>query len=562
MGGMPAARAPPEASAHQRHRPETTVLFALVKEHLAAFLALAAERYVAPLPKYVVRAFTEYLRCGLLEHGFLRVRCDACRKDRLVAFSCKQRGLCPSCAARVMCNTAAHLTDRVLPNVPIRQWVLALPFSLHLAAARDPKLLAACDRALVDAVFRWMRRNLALPSGQGGAVTFVQRFGSTLNLHVHYHVLVLDGLFVRRRDGPPVFVETPAPTAIDLDAVLADARSSIGRWLTKHAPELDRDDAQPGALDGCATLAMQRGLFADLGANEANPKDRADEAPATGRGYKSAVLDGYNLHAAVRIGADDDVAREKLVRYCARPAFALERLSVLRDGRIVYASKAPRKNATHRILTPVELLARLAALIPPPRHPFLRYHGVLAPASKWRKEIVPRPVETAGAGAAAECAHAHGQHGVAPAARAVPAAATPLAVAPKSPSKPTGEPALGAFSPLWQRPDNDRAARDPRAITESHRRRLGGGRLLATTPRLDWAKLLQRTYQVDAFQCPRCHGPARVVAAITEPEVIRKILAHVREPPARAPPSGACEPGEDGIDAGEVWLDPEVDVSA
>jgi hypothetical protein len=562
---MPAARAPPGPSAHERHRPETTLLFAIVKEHLAAFLALAAERYAAPLPKYVVRAFTGYLRCGLLEHGFLRVRCDACRKDRLVAFSCRQRGLCPSCAARVMCNTAAHLTDRVLPNVPIRQWVLALPFSLHLAAARDPKLLAACDRALVAAVFRWMQRKLVLPHAKGGAVSFVQRFGSTLNLHVHYHVLALDGLFVRRRDGPPVFVESPAPTALDLAGVLADARSSIGKWLAKHAAGLDLEDAEagPDALEGCAKLAVQRGLFAELGGGQIHPRDRADDAPAIVKGRKSAVLDGYNLHAAVRIGADDDVAREKLARYCARPAFALERLSVLRDGRIAYASKAPRKKATHRILTPVELLARLAALIPPPRHPFMRYHGVLAPASKWRREIVPRVVETAAGGAAAECEHAHRQHRIAPIVAPAAIAAPPVKTT--TPSAPTGKPALGAFSPLWQRPSNGAAAHDPRAITESHRRRLDGGRLLATAPRLDWATLLQRTYQVDVFQCPRCHGRARVVAAITEPDVIRKILAHVREPPARAPPSGASEPGEpgeDGIVAAEVWLDPEVDVSA
>ena len=61
-----------------------------------------------------------------------------------------------------MCNTAAHLTDRVLPDVPIRQWVLSLPFDLRIAAAPDPELLAACDRALVDAVFRWMRGRLGL----------------------------------------------------------------------------------------------------------------------------------------------------------------------------------------------------------------------------------------------------------------------------------------------------------------------------------------------------------------------------------------------------------------
>jgi len=110
-------------------------------------------------------------------------------------------------------------------------------------------------------------------------------------------------------------------------------------------------------------------------------------------GRNAVSLDGFNLHASVHVGADDDVARERLARYCARPAFALERLHVLPDGRIAYRVKQPRKNATHRILTPTELLARIAALIPPPRHPFLRYHGVLAPNSRWRNAIVPRPTD-------------------------------------------------------------------------------------------------------------------------------------------------------------------------
>jgi ribosomal protein S27E len=544
---MPAARATP---VHERHRPETTLLYAIVKEHLAAFLALAAERYAAPLPKYVVRAFKEYLRCGLLEHGFLRVRCESCRKDRLVAFSCRQRGVCPSCSARVMCNTAAHLTDRVLPNVPIRQWVLSLPFDLRIAAARDPKLLAACDRALIDAVFRSMRGQLGLARAKGGAVSFVQRFGSSLNLHVHYHVLVLDGLFVRSRDGPPVFVGAPAPTASDLARVLADVRASIGKWLARHTGDLELGDAEPDALAGCADIATQRGRFTDLGKSAA----RDDDEPSSGKHRKSAVLDGLNLHAAVRVGADDDVAREKLASYCARPAFALERLSVLPDGRIAYAIKNARKGATHRTLEPTELLARIAALIPPPRHPFLRYHGVLAPASKWRKDIVPRVVEAADPGAPPPCHGEHGDH--------APAATPTVAAAPAPTPAPAPASKTGPFSPLWQRPANDAAERDPRAITEAHRRRLDGGRLLATAPRLDWASLLKRTYEVDVFRCPRCHGAARVVAAITEPAVIRKILDHVREPPARAPPSGARQLGEDGVDAADVWLDPEVDVGA
>ena len=89
--------------------------------------------------------------------------------------------------------------------------------------------------------------------------------------------------------------------------------------------------------------------------------------------------------------------------------------------------------------------------------------------------------------------------------------------------------------------------------TDAHRRRLDGGRLLATSPRLDWAKLLRRTYAVDVLVCPRCHGPTRIVAAINDPAVIRKILEHVREPPARAPPSGARDPDDHAVDE-PAWL--------
>jgi ribosomal protein S27E len=69
--------------------------------------AHADESYTRPLPRYVRRAFESYLRCGIPEHGFLRLRCEDCGHDRIVAFSCKERGTCPSCAGRTMSNTAA-----------------------------------------------------------------------------------------------------------------------------------------------------------------------------------------------------------------------------------------------------------------------------------------------------------------------------------------------------------------------------------------------------------------------------------------------------------------------
>ena len=111
------------ASRYERHRPEQTLLYQIVDKHYPDFLAqLAAEG--KSLPDHVQQEFTDFLKCGLLEHGFmqhihvlhpyeaafgcanrlscrfvLRVRCESSHHEKLVAFSCKKRGFCPSCAA-------------------------------------------------------------------------------------------------------------------------------------------------------------------------------------------------------------------------------------------------------------------------------------------------------------------------------------------------------------------------------------------------------------------------------------------------------------------------------
>lgn len=87
------------------------------------------------MPRFVERELRSYLDCGVLVRGFLRVHCDACGKHRLVPYSCKRRNFCPSCGGRRMADTAAHLVDRVFPEVPVRQWVLSLPFHLRYRLA-------------------------------------------------------------------------------------------------------------------------------------------------------------------------------------------------------------------------------------------------------------------------------------------------------------------------------------------------------------------------------------------------------------------------------------------
>ena len=117
---------------YTRRTPEVTPLYAVVRDELETYLARAHERERI-VPRFVERELRAYLECGLLCHGFVRARCADCGLDRLVAFSCKGRGFCPACVGRRMADTAAHLVDRVLPQAPVRQWVLALPRAAQLA---------------------------------------------------------------------------------------------------------------------------------------------------------------------------------------------------------------------------------------------------------------------------------------------------------------------------------------------------------------------------------------------------------------------------------------------
>ena len=120
---------------YRRREPEHTVLHHLVREHLETFLEEARSRCDDGYPPFIERELRRYLDCGLLCHGFARVRCGTCGKETLVAFSCKTR-VCPSCQGRRMADTAAYLVDQRLPEAPYRHWVLTVPWVLRYPAAR------------------------------------------------------------------------------------------------------------------------------------------------------------------------------------------------------------------------------------------------------------------------------------------------------------------------------------------------------------------------------------------------------------------------------------------
>ena len=138
------------------------------------------------------------VKCGIFAHGFLRLGCDSCPHQMLLAFSCKKRGFCPSCAGRRMAETAAHLVEQVIPWVSTRQWVVSVPIPLRYWMAASTSLLAQVHTIIRRTIHQYYV-NQAVQLGhpreqvQAGSITFLQRFGSSLNLNLHYHLIVLEG---------------------------------------------------------------------------------------------------------------------------------------------------------------------------------------------------------------------------------------------------------------------------------------------------------------------------------------------------------------------------------
>jgi hypothetical protein len=479
--------------------PTTGVLYGVVRTHLAAFLADVDAR-TDGLPPFVVGEFRKFLRCGVLAHGFARVRCGDCAFERLVPFSCKGRGFCPSCGGRRMAERAAHLVEHVLPpDVPVRQWVLSVPHRLRYGLAYDHRLcrtvLSVFVRAL-RAAYRRQARRRGLASGETGMVTSVQRFGGAVNLHVHFHTLVLDGVFVRDPDGTLHFHPAAPPTDADVRWVVARVRRRLER-LGLAGRTVSDGDADPLAEESVALAGLSRAAVqgrAALGGRAGRGPLRvgADpDAPWVERhGPLHAHDAGFDLHAAVHVAAGDRAPLARLCRYLFRPPLGQQRLQRLRDGRIAVALKRPwADGTTHLVFTPAELLARLVPLVPRPRINLLLYHGVLAPNAPWRRAVVARGGEETTPDA---CPHP-----------------TPAA-------GPVADDALrGRARPKYRA----------------------------------WAELMRRAFEADVLACPRCGGRMVVLATIADPAVIRRILTHLGlsmeggEPvPARAPPEAEDSP--------------------
>lgn len=449
---------------YQRRHPERTPAYQVVQQHLETYLARRQEEDSEGIgiPTYIERDLRNFLECGILAYGFARARCDACGHDFLIAFSCKGRGICPSCNTKRMVEIAMHLVDDVLPEAPLRQIVVAFPKWLRYYLNRDTDLFNRVIRICQSEIERALQKHsVDAPEGSRcGGIVFIHRFGSSLNLHPHCHFVLIDGVIASDEQE--------------------DQAENEGLRFYPTAP-LNKQ-AVEGIREAIRTRILR--LF----------KRRKLLEPEVIENFKHWNHGGgFSVHADVQIPAFDKAGRERLLRYCARPLFAGERLRWIANGEKLHyqLNKPNAEGKTALILTPDEFLDRIVALIPPPRKHRHRYFGVFAPNSPWRKRVIARaglPIET-----------------------------------PLSQSKNKAIQAETLNGANAEETCNDDG-------------------FIKTCVSL-WAILMARIYEIFPLSCPDCGGQMRIIAFIEDIEPVQRILNHIGEPteappihPARSPP--------------------------
>jgi len=352
-------------------------------------------------------------------------------------------------------------------------------------------VLAVYVRVLLE-FYRRQARSRGVPEGRTGTLTVIQRFGSALNVNVHFHTIAFDGVFTRSAGVGLEFHSAAPPSDAEVAQVLHTIRRQVRRLL--HRRGLEPADEGTGAED---PLAEASGALAGIvgasvqgrvalgpraGARVRRLGDRL-APPAGSRGPRQAHLEGFDLHANVWVGANDRARLEQVCRYVLRPPLAEDRLRRLGDGRVrVELKGAWRDGTTHLLFEPLELLEKLAALTPRPEINLVLYHGVLAPHARWRPDVV-----------------------------------------------------------AYQRARSSRAT-DPNATTTGAG---AGAEPASEKPRYwTWAALMRRAFDIDVLRCPHCAGRMRLIATIEDPAVIARILAHLglsgsRDGPGPAPSAAA-----------------------
>jgi hypothetical protein len=396
---------------YRRRQPEDTLLYKTLAANVETFIA-DRETEGRPVPERVAKELRDYLTCGILQYGFVLTFCPSCPYEAPVGFSCKGRGFCPSCFGKRMAEAVEHLVDHVLPHAAYRQWVLTFPFALRFWLAANNRLLSKVNKIATSEISKFYATK-AKAEGVGaplpGAITFIQRSGSALNAALHLHILALEGVYATPevKGSAPRLHALTGPSDDDVADVVEKISKRTIKLLRRHGyldndaefvmrPDADDmfqdNDAITAALGASVQSKIAFGPRAGQFVRKIGKGFGFEEEAPLVKSMKCATINGFNLQAATFVGATDRRRLEELVAYMTRPPLATSRLSVNENGDLVYAMKRVFSDGTRAvILSPMELIEKLCAMVPPARAHQCLYTGVFSSHSQWRNLVVLDP---------------------------------------------------------------------------------------------------------------------------------------------------------------------------
>ncbi len=216
---------------YRRRHPRATSLYQLLDVHYETVKGVWEERFERRYGFWrglYDAAVAKYLDCGLFESGFARVKCTRCPAEFLVAFSCKGRGLCPSCGAKRAAifpggasfggnsgtsdsfegapsgRFSALLQNKILADVPHAQWVFSIPKMLRLYFLHHRELLGELAGLAYETIREMMAAVIEEPHARPGMVAVIQTFGSSLKWNPHIHAIVTRGVFLDDGSWQPI----------------------------------------------------------------------------------------------------------------------------------------------------------------------------------------------------------------------------------------------------------------------------------------------------------------------------------------------------------------------
>ena len=319
--------------AYRPRKPKASPLWQCLFRHFDAFLGQYEERYrkgYGFLRSIIPEVVNKFLDCGDLEHGFARIRCDHCKIDHLLAFSCKGRWFCPSCHQKKVQLFGALLAESILYPVPHRHYTLSIPKMLRPYFRYNRSLLKELCRIARDCLVDYQRTILQLPNGIPGVVMAIHTFGEYLGFHPHLHAIVADGLFMR------------------------------GGWF--HVlPETGIRPLEELFRARIIAFLVGEGLL---------PPERAQM-------LWSWKHSGFNAHRSQRVQPHQREDLERLAQYIIRNPFAIEKMHPdPASGTIIYRSGMnPKINRNFEIFTPCDFIAAITQHIPDKSFQLVRYYG-------------------------------------------------------------------------------------------------------------------------------------------------------------------------------------------